>query len=501
MGVSCFTRPGVEETVRRLSEVPHLSILVGAGASAPAGLPTWERLVTRLISEGSGRETDKVAQRLIDTQGYLLAAEAAFEPEAESLERRKKVAAALYGSPGRRRFYPSRLHQAVAKLALCSLERGNQVELFTTNYDGLLEEAVNEALGDGGPACQPRCRWRNPRRPDVVPVHHIHGYLDAEDETADSDDVVVGSLDYERIAQASWDWPGEELGAALAKGPILFVGTSLTDPNLLRILAKLRNRHDHGRDGGEDNTLLLAWQGLGVGEDDRERFGHLLDNLWRRYRIKAVLLDDYSDLTLFLHETAQVTANPDHLPAPGKRVASFHDQVMSHFEVLRGVFADELQRDLGGGLAKVLGEGKGYEQTLSLWLSDGHGRIWLVGSTGKSRGDGDDLYWRRDNHGDGWITPLAMAWDAARASAPQRTPEDGPEGEAADGPGRWRSVGAAPLRLPLEGGPPVAVGALSYGTTRPWDEQDPVFRQAGTILEEELVAKWEALLDRIAEME
>lgn len=216
---------------------------------------------------------------------------------------------------------PSRLHRGVAELVVKVRERNSHAEIFTTNYDDLLEQA----LRDRGIDCRPRYRWHNPRRSGGFAVHHIHGFLGADES---SDDIVVGSLDYERVARTGSDWAGEELGTALAKGPMLFVGTSLTDPNLLRILGKLRDRHDvtprmaetDGRASGYGrHVLLLAWQGLGFdqrgepGEEivERERLAHLLEDLWRRYHVQVVLLDDFSDITLFLREVA---SGPDFRP-------------------------------------------------------------------------------------------------------------------------------------------------------------------------------------------
>lgn len=94
MGVSSFDGKCLRE-IERLGSEPHLSILVGAGASIPSGLPGWGELVRRLIREGKADEEDDVAGRLLESQGALLAAEAAFPSNATREERVRRVARAL----------------------------------------------------------------------------------------------------------------------------------------------------------------------------------------------------------------------------------------------------------------------------------------------------------------------------------------------------------------------------------------------------------------------
>ena len=405
----------------------------------------------------------------------LLAAEAAFPPEAVPRERLERVEQALYPKGDRRDQVPSRLHQGVAELVAQIRQRDedHQAEVFTTNYDDLLEQA----LRDWGVYCKPRYRWHNPRLPRDLVVHHIHGYLGAEET---SDDVVVGSLDYDRVARVGLDWPGEELGTALARGPMLFVGTSLTDPNLLRILGKLRDRHesvrpDEGDAGYGHHVLLLAWQGLGFDRrsEPREeaarrlRLGHLLENLWRRYHVEVVLLDDFSDITLFLREVA--SAGPSYRPDPKARVQRLYDRVMRDFRELQEQFHRLLQDDLQAYLVDLIGS----DATLTLWLCDGEGSAVLFGSSSRVHPRSEDLYRRLDNHRDDWVTQEAMASEGVKVKAPRE--ETGRAEET-----RWATVGAAPLQPVLEQGPPVTAGALSFGTTKPWNAQDKNFADAGS---------------------
>lgn len=485
MGVSSFDIRAVE-AIRRLATAPHLSILVGAGASLAAQLPSWEALVERLLPGGEG---NPVASLLVRTQGYQLAAEAAFAPDDGPEVRLAQVEKALYVGLAPEHRLPSRFHQAIAQLVKArAAHRQRQVELFTTNYDDLLEQA----LTGEGVQCNPRCRWYNHPSPEIVRVHHIHGFLGREEK---SDDIVVGSLDYDRVAQAGSDWPGEELGASLAKGPILFVGASMTDPNLLRILAKLRNRStgQAGEEGAAQygrHVLLLARQGLQVPKKHGVKFHGLLQNLWERYRVQVVLLDDFSDQTLFVRECAHAIES-GRAPDPRARVAALYEAVMDRFPDRQAEFHQWLGDDMKHHLGRHLGK---EARTLSLWLCDGAGKVRLFGSSGRVHRTLGEMTTREDHHEDGWVVTEAMALEGTKVKPPRKEELSGEDA-------LWNTVGAAPLQPALGGGPNVTVGALSFGTARPWSETDPSFLAAGIALEQSLVGKWEARLSQLYDEE
>jgi hypothetical protein len=455
--VGCFDEH-CQRVIRRLAGCDHLSVVVGAGASVAAGLPGWEKLVTRLLARRSSRRAKQVARHLIDTQGFLLAAEAAFPVRATKRQRKKAIARALYGQEDPASFLPSKLHQAVAGLA--GRRKKGRIEIFTTNYDDLLEQAFR----DEGLRCGSRYEAANPHGAGSFAIHHVHGLLGAD---AESEDVVLGQSDYYRIADAGSDWAGEEFGAAAAKGPVVFVGASLTDPNLLRILDRIRNR------SYQRHVLVLARQGLGVPHELKSGFAQRISQQWARYGVDVVMLEDFSDISLFVRDVAR--ANDSDYVGPRERVARLWSQISSRFSELQAECVGVLDRGFEDQLEKITGE----EASLALWLADGRGRLILFAANDRIHRSPATLRTIPDRYDAGGPVTGALAFESSRIHQLQ--------------PGaRWKFIAATPLRPSLLGLPPCIAGAVSAATVQLADPEG-----LGKILENQIATEWEARLERL----
>lgn len=440
MGVSSFDEH-CNAVLTRLAQSEHLAVVVGAGASIAAQLPGWEELIIKLLSKGPGQRSRRVADLLASTQGYLLAAEAALPPSFSASRRKQRVAKALFGTQPRGSFIPSELHQAIALLAS---ERGvTALQIFTTNYDDLLEQA----LRDQGLKCRSRYSAKNVAKKDEIGVHHIHGYLGVNEE---SDDIVLGQSDYARITDRQTDWPGEEIAAAAAKGPVVFVGASLTDPNLVQILERIRNRDF------ERHVLVVARQGLGVPSELRDPFAERLTTQWHRYNVDVVLLDDFCDVSLFVREIT--TAGDEGFVGPAERVAKLWSGISGNFRVAQEEFAEALDAGFSQHLLPIVGE----EANLVLWLSNGEGSMIRFAANDRLFRSPAALRRIPDRHDAGWVVSEAISFETTAVRDVSVTA--GPESRVPDR--RWLSIAAVPLRPVSAGFGPTVVGALSAATVK-----------------------------------
>ncbi len=293
MGVDSFSTQAIQ-TLRRLSRASHLSIVLGAGASVAAGLPDWSHLVKNLLARPKRRKgSEEIAEALLQAQGFLLGAEAAFGPGVSSATRKQKIAEALFGGESRNDFEPSHLHFAVGALAQARGPTG--IQLFTTNYDDLLERAFELS----GLKCFSRFDFLDPSGLDSFTVHHLHGLLGRKRKDGrylESQDIVLTQSDYDRLYRPEHDWPGEDLPKAASRGPLLFLGTTLTDPNLVRYLNRLKDR----RLG--PHVQVLPRQGLGVSQDLFPRFAQRLSDQWSKSNVEVVFVEDFVDVTAFVYE-------------------------------------------------------------------------------------------------------------------------------------------------------------------------------------------------------
>lgn len=190
------------QALAKLAVAGHLALFIGAGASVPAGLPDWDDLLEGI----SGRLEVKV--RALDDpldKGELLRRE--FKDELGS-----KIAAGT--DTGKR--------HALSHALLASL---NCHEVVTTNFDQCFEFAVNRSEESTTLAVLP---WAVPHG-DHPWLLKMHGSRDKPKS------IVVARRDFVRY-QAEWGPAGAILQSLLMTRHLLFVGASLKDSNLLRLI-------------------------------------------------------------------------------------------------------------------------------------------------------------------------------------------------------------------------------------------------------------------------
>src|SRR3954470_16722965 len=194
----------------------HAILFVGAGVSMAVGLPSWQTLVDHLLKEL------KLDPNVIDglNDGYQMLAEfyqlkqGSIGPLRSWLDRNWKVACD--------RVSESQLHKLIVELDFPTI--------YTTNYDRNLETAFEVHN-------KPYAKITNAKEIADAPegVTHIIKYHGDFDD--DSSLVLTETDFFERL---SFDSPLDIKFRADALGrPILFIGYSMSDPNIRLLLHRI----------------------------------------------------------------------------------------------------------------------------------------------------------------------------------------------------------------------------------------------------------------------
>jgi len=214
----------------------RLTIIVGAGASISSGLPSWDQLLDELIVQYVAERfnqppyvffADDIRQHLkqelkwqspIVVPHYLktnLGEETYF----------KLVHKALY-SKVTNNPEPGLIHQSIGRL-------GSKLDsIITFNYDDLAERAL---LSEG---YQSTSVWLASHWSDVqgVPVYHPHGFLPHSLEANQPYWIILGEADYHTQYSSPYSWNNVAVAQSLLETTCLIVGSSVSDPNLRRLL-------------------------------------------------------------------------------------------------------------------------------------------------------------------------------------------------------------------------------------------------------------------------
>lgn len=219
----------------------RLTIVVGAGASVQSGLPSWYSVLDEMLFryvEGKHRKTlvgplsDRIREHMrarLQGESPIVMAHYLRSQYSSDAQFLKLVHSALYrsvgGSPK-----PGPITRAIARLA--NDLHGSLKSVITFNYDDLVESALN-AQGVPNTSVWQASHWAGV---NGLPVYHPHGFLPFKMKKGEPYWVVLSESDYHAQYATPHSWSNIVFTQALLDSTCLFVSTSLTDPNLRRML-------------------------------------------------------------------------------------------------------------------------------------------------------------------------------------------------------------------------------------------------------------------------
>lgn len=217
--------------LKKLYSNGEICLFVGAGVSKSCGLPDWNALSVRVIHEAW---PDR--QRYDLFSGIERSTRAKYSPlDAMRMARHKigtefnsVVSKCLYATPA-----------SVSPLLESILLLRKVRRVICTNYDDLLEEGYTRL----GTKCRPIVQGDNlPMHSDEVLIFHPHGFLPRRSYSRDfsKEPIVLSEDDYHELYSAPYSWPNVIQLNLLISFNVLFVGCSLKDPNLRRLLDIVR---------------------------------------------------------------------------------------------------------------------------------------------------------------------------------------------------------------------------------------------------------------------
>ncbi|GAA4739624.1 hypothetical protein GCM10023350_24990 [Nocardioides endophyticus] len=292
-------------TIVREGERP-LNIIVGAGASMGSGLPSWARLVDNMISRIVSEPTQELIRGL-ESSNLFRQAETAVQIMRGyngNLSVGDIVRDALY-TDGRTQ-QPGLLVDAIVRM---SLAYGPHVRIVTTNFDNLLEQAINAMHGIGTARSFSLDNvdewWSLDPEAQAVSILHLHGMVRQGDPPLEP--LLLTESDFLAHGQ---DVQGV-VSQLISQDVTLFVGLSMTDPNLLGPLFKRASAED-GAANGDAFALFTPH----LGEEGRSRPAAEYAVTQARYLderlgVRPILLKTHAQPTQVISEMALAAAEPD----------------------------------------------------------------------------------------------------------------------------------------------------------------------------------------------
>ncbi|EOX4147479.1 SIR2 family protein [Vibrio cholerae] len=253
------------------------SIFAGAGLSIPAGFVNWSELMQE-IADDLGLVIDRENDLVSLAQFHV-----------NENRTRAKINRKIIEEFTQNTEITSN-HSIIARLPISSV--------WTTNYDNLIEQAFAKENKVADVKHTNKQLLTNRPKRDVV-VYKMHG------DSAHPTEAIITKEDYEKYHQSHEPFI-HALSGELTTKTFLFIGFSFTDPNLDYVLSRLNFRFS---DDKKQHYCLVKKHSLHDSQnpdqatlDYNTRKQQLIINDLKRYGIKSLILDEYSQITSILEE-------------------------------------------------------------------------------------------------------------------------------------------------------------------------------------------------------
>lgn len=209
----------------------NFSLFLGAGVSMSANLPCWWNLLAGMINrckQGIFKEADldqltKVCCNSSIVMGRFI--RMMMESKSNEEEFYQCLHEALYNGVDS---YSSPLITEICHLI--QFKRQQAQSIITYNFDDVMERAL-KSCGIGNYSI-----FGQNQPQQLFPVYHVHGFVPFENKENIKSLPVLSEEEYHRVYVNSYNWSNVEQIHALSRTTCIFIGLSMTDPNLRRLL-------------------------------------------------------------------------------------------------------------------------------------------------------------------------------------------------------------------------------------------------------------------------
>lgn len=220
-----------------------LVLVLGSGVSVPYNIPDWANLLQRLLFETFNKDESNTDERFVLSALFpslfpnspLISArflEKDFKENNRGTSFEEIIKKALYEEVDRSTDSPTIkevLHYCIAPGRSPNLD-----SIITYNYDDILEVALSKSEVDI-PYKSIYKEGQNPENKELA-IYHVHGYLPYEQEIDKDHIITLSESLYHKQYSDIYSWSNMVQINKFKDKTCIFIGLSLTDPNIRRLL-------------------------------------------------------------------------------------------------------------------------------------------------------------------------------------------------------------------------------------------------------------------------
>ena len=292
--------------LRTAFRADRLALFLGAGVSASAGLADWATLLRQLSAELLDQEAPQTLEA--DQKDALLEYFTEGLPSSPLIVARllqesfgarftTSVRKAIYARPGS----GSSLLTEIASLCAPGRHRAGPPGVVTFNFDDLLEKELDarelpyvSIFREGQEST-----------PEELPIYHVHGFLPSKARLsqAHEESLVFSEEAYHAQFSDPYSWNNIVQLNYLRSHVCLFVGLSMSDPNLRRLLEITVKKKPATRHYAILKDRWLPLEGLeGTSSDVPSLLRGLEQASLARLGVEVLWVDRYDEIPVLLQQ-------------------------------------------------------------------------------------------------------------------------------------------------------------------------------------------------------
>lgn len=202
-------------------------LFLGAGVSVSAQLPKWNDLLYNLLG-------DNGAINSIDFDGISKESGYSYLIIARYIQKLRKIENDSMVDAVRKLLYANdkaKSSELIRMICRVIKSQKNIRSVITYNYDTLIEENLNQIGVRNFPVYKStQCDYKS------LPIYHVHGVVHRDNPCTQNDEIVLSEEHYHKVYTEVFDWSNVEQLHALTRCTCYFIGLSMEDPNLRRLL-------------------------------------------------------------------------------------------------------------------------------------------------------------------------------------------------------------------------------------------------------------------------
>lgn len=229
------------ESVRKAYREKDVVLFLGAGVSIESGIPVWTDLIQQLLIH---MISTKINDKKLSKNEVKMLSKLAYDNKEESPLTQMRYIRSSFSDEQYYRLVHDVLYAKVAGKEngllnaiadICAKQQGGAgvKSIVTYNFDDLVEQTFAKKRQGYNTVYQED----DMAAADKTNIYHAHGFLPFDWEGRGSEtNLIFSEEDYHRVYRDAFSWSNLAQLNAFRDNTCLFVGCSLQDPNLRRLL-------------------------------------------------------------------------------------------------------------------------------------------------------------------------------------------------------------------------------------------------------------------------